>query len=68
LLDFTCQTNDADSSFKVASYVDSQNAFGASIRTKYIVLLKYTGGDEDDVKNWRLDNISLFNENGESIN
>ena len=32
--------------FKVSTYVDAQNAFGAKIRTKYIAHLKYIGDDK----------------------
>jgi hypothetical protein len=68
ILDFTCTVKESDSSFNVISYVDSQNAFGASIRTKYIIKLKYTGGDAHDINSWNLINIFLFDENGERIN
>ncbi|MFN8343077.1 MAG: hypothetical protein U0V64_15550 [Cyclobacteriaceae bacterium] len=39
-------------SFKVASYVDSQNSFGALLRTHYIADLDYNNGE------WKL--LSLY--------
>lgn len=35
-----------DSTFHINSYVDSQNSFGALIRTKYYAILKYEGNDQ----------------------
>lgn len=43
--------------FEVRSYVDSQNSFGAMIRTNFYCKIQYTGdpkGDEADTKNWSL--------------
>lgn len=47
------QTN--DTSFIIKSYVDSQNGFGATLRTNYVMTLIYTGGKQGnwhDVNNW----------------
>jgi hypothetical protein len=41
---------------EIHSYVDSQNSFGAMIRTRYIVILRYAGQD-----NWVLEDLKLIN-------
>lgn len=41
--------------WKVTAYVDSQNSFGAKIRTHYIATVRYIGNDE-----WELVNIKFF--------
>lgn len=39
--------------YTINGYVDSQNSFGATIRTKFYIILNYNGtGDADDFKNW----------------
>lgn len=45
--------------FKVSSYVDSQNGFGAQIRSNWIVVLKHKGGSESDIRNWELEDIQI---------
>lgn len=52
-----CVVSEADSTFKVISYVDSQNGFGATIRTHFQAILKYNGGDIYDISNWQLIDI-----------
>jgi hypothetical protein len=44
-----------ENTYKVFSYVDSQNSFGAMLRTKYLCIVQYIGDD-----NWKL--ISLATE------
>jgi hypothetical protein len=44
----------ADSVFILKSYVDSQNEFGATVRSNYYAKLQYKGGDYTDGKNWKL--------------
>lgn len=39
--------------FTVVSYVDAQNSFGANIRTDYVAVVEWTGGD-----NWHLVDLS----------
>lgn len=39
--------------FRVNAYVDSQNSFGAMIRTQYSCTVRHTGGD-----NWRLEGLT----------
>jgi hypothetical protein len=54
--------------FTVASYVDSQNGFGAMIRTYWSIDLRYLGSDAaDDINkdaNW---NVEQFKFDGEKI-
>lgn len=46
-----------DNRFKISSYVDAQNSFGAMVRTPYTCIVKHTGeGDK-----WRLESIDLSN-------
>lgn len=45
--------------WQVISYVDAQNSFGATIRTNYLVIMKYNGLDWDDINNWKLDEIII---------
>lgn len=48
------------SRFVVTSYVDSQNSFGANIRTIFNVVLRYKGGTTYDPQSW---DIEKFNHN-----
>ena len=43
-----------DKTWRCAGWVDSQNAFGAMIRTRFVSVVKSTGGD-----NWKLENLTL---------
>lgn len=43
-----------DSTFVIAAYVDSQNSFGAMLRTNYNATVKNTDGD-----NWKLIELKL---------
>ena len=52
-LDYTA-TNLGNDKWKVVSYVDSQNSFGASIRTNWTVILTYFDGDWADSNSWHL--------------
>lgn len=48
-----------ENKFKVTSYVDSQNGFGAMIRTNYSIILKYDGvGDTLSESSW--DIVELY--------
>lgn len=38
----------------VSSYVDSQNSFGADLRTTFVVILRHKGGDPRDRSNWEI--------------
>ena len=41
--------------FRVTSYVDAQNSFGAQIRTNYTCVVK----GEEDSTNWTLESIDM---------
>lgn len=43
--------------WEVVSYVDSQNSFGALIRTNWIMLLTHTGGYWANSSNWELEEL-----------
>jgi len=45
-------------SFTVASYVDSQNSFGATIRTQFQCKLTFKGGEWADINNWTLNDFA----------
>lgn len=47
---FTVSKN--DNLYTVSSYVDSQNGFGAMIRTYYTIQLRFLGGDPSDFGAW----------------
>lgn len=51
-----------DSKFKVVSYVDSQNGFGAMIRSDWSVVLTHNGGNWADINNWTLNELIFDNE------
>ena len=41
------------------SYVDSQNGFGALIRTNYICSIKFNGIERNNINNWRVDKLII---------
>lgn len=45
--------------YQVTNYVDASNAFGASLRKTYFIILKYNGGDWEDINNWTLEKIEI---------
>jgi predicted RNA-binding Zn-ribbon protein involved in translation (DUF1610 family) len=47
-------THLGDGRYKIKAYVDSQNAFGAMIRTHFTAEVRWTGGD-----NWRLESLEI---------
>jgi hypothetical protein len=49
-------TSGAPCEFKVRAWVDAQNGFGAMIRSKYTVSLRYTANDDS----WRATDIMIF--------
>lgn len=57
-LDYTAEYK-GDSTYVVKSYVDAQNSFGAKLRTRYMVKLRYNGGQWADRRNWTLLDITL---------
>lgn len=59
MLDYTA-ANLGSNQYRIASYVDSQNGFGAMIRGKWQTTLTYNGGDWADSDNWTLNEL-IFN-------
>ena len=49
-----------DSIYKVISTVDADNSYGAKLRSRYMVILKYTGGDPYSPKNWYARHVELM--------
>ena len=45
--------------YEIISYVDSQNSFGATIRSNWSVVLKYLGGDDSNIRNWQLEKMII---------
>jgi hypothetical protein len=45
--------------YLVTSYVDAQNAFGATIRNNWRCEIQYTCGESGDQSNWRLISLDL---------
>jgi|GEM_PF-1289184 len=45
--------------YRVKSSVDSQNSFGAMLRSNFTCDLQYVGGDDTDAGNWRLIDIQM---------
>jgi tetratricopeptide (TPR) repeat protein len=45
--------------YTVRSYVDAQNAFGATIRNTWFCTVTYRGGEWADQRNWTLDDLKL---------
>ncbi len=45
---------DNDTTFWINGHVDSQNGFGATIRTNYLIGLRYRSGDWQRTSNWEL--------------
>jgi hypothetical protein len=51
----TYQCNDlTESKFLIVSSVDSQNSFGAMIRTSYTISLEFNGKRWEDASNWKM--------------
>ena len=48
-----------DDSYTIQSYVDSQNSFGAMIRSDYTATLKYLSGDDADPNSWELQRLII---------
>ncbi len=57
-LDFTVSTI-SENTYEVRAYVDAQNSFGATIRTKYRAVLKHRGGDWKHEANWSVIKLSI---------
>lgn len=51
-----------DDRYSIQSYVDSQNSFGATMRTRWKAVLRYNGGSESDINNWTLRRLEFDGE------
>jgi hypothetical protein len=49
-----------DNLYIIRSYVDAQNGFGATIRTRWRCKARYTGGEEADQRNWTLVDLQMY--------
>ena len=47
-------TDLGEGKYRVQSYVDSQNGFGAMIRSDWTTVVHFSGGSESDSNNWEL--------------
>lgn len=60
-----------DSRSIVFGDVDSQNSFGALLRTHFFLQFDYEGGDKDDAENWKIQDLVLddylYTSNGEVV-
>jgi hypothetical protein len=46
-----------DNRFRVSSCVDSENSYGAMLRSNWETTLAYLGGDIDSASNWKLEKV-----------
>ncbi|QNH60735.1 hypothetical protein [Hymenobacter sediminicola] len=52
-------TDKGNGLFVVRDHVDSQNGFGATIRSEYSVELQFNGGDQADPSSWTVNSIVI---------
>lgn len=50
-------TDLGDGRWKVVSCVDSENSYGAMIRSNWSAIVHFTGGDPDDLSVWELEQV-----------
>jgi len=48
--------------YKQESYVDSQNSFGATVRTNFVVIMRYKEGEPLNPDSWDILNVSVDGE------
>lgn len=48
-----------DNLYYVVSYVDSQNGFGALLRSNWASQLLFKGGEDGDINNWELQQLII---------
>lgn len=56
--DYTCEEG-PDSTYSLDGNVDSQNSFGAMLRSSWTVKLKWLGGDAELPTSWQLIDIDI---------
>ncbi len=52
-------TDLGNNKWKVSSCVDSQNSYGAMIRSNWEVVMVYTGGDPDNIASWEAEKVTF---------
>ena len=52
-------TDLGENKWKVVSCVDSQNSYGATLRSNWEVVMVYTGGDPDNIGSWKPEKITF---------
>ena len=50
----------SENKFEIKSEVDSENSFGAKLRSSWFVKIKYIGGDWTDKNSWILEDIKIY--------
>ena len=55
-------TDLGDNKYQVTSCVDSQNSYGATLRSNWQVVMIYTGGDPDNIGSWKANKITFDGE------
>ncbi|HYK57491.1 MAG TPA: hypothetical protein VEV15_13580 [Flavisolibacter sp.] len=53
-------TFEEDSSYRILSYVDSENGYGDEVRTHYNLLLKFHGGEWLLPRNWSVEYLNMW--------
>lgn len=48
--------------YRVRSFVDSQNGFGAMIRSNWETVLKYNSGDPVETSSWTIEKVVIDGE------
>lgn len=46
--------------WRIIGWVDSQNSFGAVIRTRFAITMKFNGGDDNNGENWSILNYEVL--------
>ena len=44
---------------EIRSYFDTQNSFGANVRTHYALRMEYTGNEWEDLSAWEISNFKM---------
>lgn len=52
-------TDLGENKWKVSSCVDSQNSFGATLRSNWETIMVYTGGDVAGIGNWKVEKVTF---------
>lgn len=52
-------TDLGDNKWNVSSCVDSQNSYGATLRSNWEAVMIYTGGDPDKIASWKPEKITF---------